>query len=229
VQRYQYRILQEGALPLRPDGEMDSARRHQCSALLIWPAEQTPDAANTVLTDPCFTRQGFVPVAAMLAELDVTFQAIGHVFISHHHGDHLPRAPEKATFARVHAGNVTQFADLAVVSCPGHADDACALAFRSVAEQTVWVVGDAVLDQEWLVKWGYYWPNLYSADEVRQTWRSVAAILRHADLVIPGHGAPIEITAALLEQLIAAFPAAQHASRCPDVLTQLQQRRAQFA
>ena len=97
MQRYQYRILQEGALPLRPDGEMDLARRHQCSALLIWPEAQMPEPANTVLTDPCFTRQGFVPVAAMLAELDVTFQAIGHVFISHHHGDHLPRAPEKAT------------------------------------------------------------------------------------------------------------------------------------
>lgn len=119
------------------------------------------------------------------------------------------------------------FPDLDSVPCPGHDPFAQALVFRSTRDETVWVVGDAVLNLEWLQRWQYYWPNGYSEKEIVETWRSVAKILS-ADIIIPGHGAPIPVTRALLEHLRATFPMAEYASECPDVRDALTERLKQL-
>jgi glyoxylase-like metal-dependent hydrolase (beta-lactamase superfamily II) len=110
--------------------------------------------------------------------------------------------------------------------CPGHAADLRALAFTSIKDERVWVVSDAVLDEQWLRAWGYYFPNQYSDDEIIETWRSVGTIFAEADVIVPGHGAPIQVNRALMETLIAGFPSAKYSSACPDVLEALNKRLA---
>ena len=116
---------------------------------------------------------------------------------------------------------------LATVPCPGHAPDLQALRFPSESGE-VWIVGDAILSLEWLLDWRYYWPNGYDVDEVIQTWRSVAAILAGAEVVIPGHGPTFKVTAALLRDLVEGFPKAPSAAKCPDVLATLVGRQIQL-
>jgi hypothetical protein len=79
-----------------------------------------------------------------------------------------------------------------------------------------------------LLNWHYYWPNGYDADEVIQTWRTVAAILTGADVVIPGHGPAFKVTADLLRDLIELFPEAPYAASCPDVMATLAARQVQL-
>jgi len=113
------------------------------------------------------------------------------------------------------------------VPCPGHAPDLRALRFPSEYGE-VWIVGDAILSLEWLLDWRYYWPNGYDVDEVIQTWRSVAAILAGAEVVIPGHGPAFTVTAALLRELVEGFPEAQGAASCTDVMAALAARQIQL-
>jgi glyoxylase-like metal-dependent hydrolase (beta-lactamase superfamily II) len=101
------------------------------------------------------------------------------------------------------------------------------LKFTCESEE-VWIVGDAILSLEWLLDWRYYWPNGYDVEEVIQTWRSVAAILAGAEVVIPGHGPAIEVTAVLLRDLIDVFPEAPYAASCPDVMATLAARELQL-
>ena len=107
---------------------------------------------------------------------------------------------------------------------PGHEPSLRALVFPSAAEEQVWIVGDAILDEAWLRAWGYYWPNQYRPPEIVRTWQSVAAILSGADVVVPGHGPPIPVTPELLENLIAGFPTADQPDRCPEVAQALRAR-----
>ena len=88
----------------------------------------------------------------------------------------------------------------------------------------VWVASDAILNLEWLRAWQYYYPNRYNADEVIDTWRSLACILSEADIVIAGHGVEIEVTADLLAELLESFPDAPYADHCPDVAEMLRAR-----
>jgi glyoxylase-like metal-dependent hydrolase (beta-lactamase superfamily II) len=81
----------------------------------------------------------------------------------------------------------------------------------------VCVSGDAVLDIEWLKTWRYYWPNGYTVAEIVETWESVGKILSYADLIIPGHGQPIFVTASLMEELLVMFASAKYANDCQDV------------
>jgi hypothetical protein len=83
-----------------------------------------------------------------------------------------------------------------------------------------------VLDREWLLAWAYYWPNGYSREEIVQTWRSVAAVLR-ADVIVPGHGAPIDVTPELCDELCRGFDRAEHASECGDVRDRIRRRFAE--
>jgi hypothetical protein len=92
----------------------------------------------------------------------------------------------------------------------------------------VTAASDAVLSREWLLAWQYYWPNVYIPAEIVATWQSVAKILATADMVLPGHGQPIPVTAELLRELIDNFPRAEYGSRCSEVVSVLQQRLAQL-
>ncbi|MBD3308913.1 hypothetical protein GF339_21055 [candidate division KSB3 bacterium] len=228
--RYQYRLVQKGSLPLAPDHSRQRTVVHKCTSVLLWPAHEAPASVNTVLTDPCFPSGISRNVQRTLDKLSLTFQDIGYLFITHRHGDHLPHPALSTTplLVQTDAHAPSSLSGLTTVPCPGHAPELHALVFRSATHQTVWIVGDAILNLTWLKAWEYYWPNIYTPSEIVQTWESVATIVCQADIIIPGHGSPFAVTIPLLKTLIARFPSAVHAERCPDVESRLQTRLAQL-
>lgn len=218
--RYNYILLQNGSLPLAPNSTLDPSIEHSCTSVLVWPEGEQPSAGNTVLTDPCFTDRGFRYALRQLDRLGLSLVDIGRIFVTHGHQDHLlclPSYMEQPGFADFQAAASGPLSGISTVPCPGHAPDLRAIVFRSSSSQKVWVVGDAVLNVEWLKAWAYYWPNDYSPSEVVLTWKSVAEIFSHADLVLPGHGQPIPVTASLVRQLLSTFTSAAQASKCQDV------------
>jgi glyoxylase-like metal-dependent hydrolase (beta-lactamase superfamily II) len=189
---------------------------------LLWPAGEKPSVNNTLLADPCFTMPGLASALKQLNQLGLSLMEIGRIFVTHRHGDHLlnlSTGRDIPEFTDHQVGQDGPLAGISIVPCPGHEEDLQALVFRSAAKpsERVWIVGDAVLDLEWLKAWGYFWPNRYSPAEIVQTWRSVAKILAGADLVIPGHGPPISITPPLIKELLATFDTAEFSGRCQDV------------
>lgn len=220
---YQWRVLQTGSLPLRPDGSIQRVE-HACTSVLIWPTGEAPTRANTIVTDPCFTTRGFAAASAALGELGLTIEDIGRAFITHEHGDHLPFVPRMVTNWRYDRFEPHE-ESLRAAACPGHHPGLRALTFVSGTDR-VWIVGDAVLDEEWLRRWGHYWPNGYSSAEIAQTWRSVARIVGEADVVLPGHGPALRVTTELVDALIDRFDLAEHSGTCPDVVDALCARRA---
>ncbi len=217
VKRYNYIYLQKGSLPLGPDKSIDRSIEHRCSVALIWPEGETPDSGNTLLTDPCFTVAGMKYAERQLTKLGLSLTNIRSMFITHRHGDHCQNFLCKKKFIYFQGGNSNWLPGIDLVPCPGHAKDLCALVFRSTFGQDVWIVGDAVLNLEWLRAWEYYWPNCYISSEIVQTWESVAKILSKADVIIPGHGDLIHITTSLLKELVSTFPSAEHADNCRNV------------
>jgi glyoxylase-like metal-dependent hydrolase (beta-lactamase superfamily II) len=231
-QRYQYILLQTGTLPLTPDGVYTPTVEHRCTAMLLWPAHEPLSAYNTILVDPCFTARGYADAEAHLAELQMSFNEIGWVFSTHPHRDHmfnLTYFVEHVHYQKFQADVAPVFAGITLTAYPGHAPTQQGLLFQSAKHQCTCVVGDAVLNLEWLRAWKYYWPNFYRAPEIIETWHSVAAILAVADVIIPGHGEPIYVTATLLQELLQSFTSAEYARDCQEtVLPLLQQRLTQF-
>jgi glyoxylase-like metal-dependent hydrolase (beta-lactamase superfamily II) len=229
TKRYQWMVIQEGTLALRPSGTIMHSLEHRPTSTLIWPESEQPSRENTILTDPYFTRSSFQTAEMLLKQVSITFEDIGRIFVTHAHFDHLPHFPVyDLKFERFEPSDDGKFAGIRAVSCPGHADDLRALVFTSPDDEQIWIVADAVLDEEWLRAWRYYWPNGYSSAEIIQTWRSVAAILMWADVVVPGHGAAIRPTSGLIADLAAGFPQAECAADCPDVLAGLRGRLQKF-
>lgn len=220
-QRYQYCVLQTGDLPLQPDGTRRPQAEHRCTVTLVWPHNQTPDFGNTLVVDPCFTMRGFEEAQTCLSNLHCPLAEIGRVFVTHQHGDHVPRVPfdiERPRFTRFNAPHPGDpLAGLAATPLTGHTPDLRGLIFTLADGKKVWVVGDAILNRAWLEAWGYYWPNRYTPPEIIQTWRSVAQIIAGADWIIPGHGDPIAVTPALVSRLRADFPSAPHSDECADI------------
>lgn len=230
-QLYQMLILQEGASPLMVDGTIQPQVEHRCTATLVWPVGETPHAVNSLIVDPSFSEQGCEQADNRLTALGISLKDVEYYFSTHAHWDHCPRGSEVETLSLWRAWRPSRsgpLAGLSAVHCPGHAADLQALRFDTVVGET-WAVGDAILDRQWLLAWGFYWPNGYGEAEIVQTWRSVAAILARAAQVIPGHGPAFAVDVALLDALIAGFPCAFYAGACPEVLQALQLRRACLA
>ncbi len=222
--RFHWLVVQEGQLPLRPDRHF-AAFEHRPTVTLIWREGTAPNRENSLLVDPYFTPSGFQGAVETLRTKGISFAEIGTYFVTHQHYDHMLRLPIDSLHLPFQA--VTEAPEsIRAVSCPGHDADLRALAFTSTDDKRVWVVSDAVLDEEWLRAWGYYYPNQYSPEEIMQTWRSIGAIFADADVIIPGHGAPIQVNRTLVEALIADFSKAEYAKECPDVLEALRERLA---
>lgn len=233
MKRYQWLILQDGSMMLEPTGR-STGGRHACTSTLLWPEKESPSRANSLVVDPCFHVEQIDTARARLEGLGIGFEDIEWFFETHPHADHmylppfLPRdgpycSPGVEWRSPTEAEAATTFSSLDGVPCPGHAPDLRALRFPA-SQGEVWIVGDAILDLAWLEAWEFYWPNGYSEDEVVDTWKSVATILRSAALVIPGHGSPIVVTAELLAALLRTFPQAAGSSRCADVADLLGER-----
>ena len=65
---------------------------------------------------------------------------------------------------------------------------------------------------------------MYEGHEIVETWRTVAAILETAQIVVPGHGPAFCVDAQLLRTLVDKFPRAFLARRCPEVQDLLKNR-----
>lgn len=234
---YQWILLQNGSLPLKPDQQFTS-EPHVCSATLVWPVDTAPAETNSLVVDPCFSTSGLTFAVRQLSALGASLEDIGFFFETHGHGDHVLNIRPRSSAASSHWSTrqwrrwtVSAQQDLDAtrgiqpISCPGHADDLQALRFATREGET-WIVGDAILDLQWLRLWQYYWPNMYGRDDVLQTWRTVAEILAHANVVIPGHGPPFAVDAALLEELVGGFTHAEHHEHCADVVDRLRHRLA---
>ena len=225
---YQWAVLQQGQLPLRPGRVVDRAAEHRCTSVLIWPEGEDPTGENALLTDPCFSTQGLAETAEVLSgRAGFLLNDVRRLFVTHPHHDHVPNLPAIDTasdFSLFEPGSDPRLPDFTAVPCPGHFPTLRSLVFHGAGGRRVWIVGDAVLCEEWLRAWEYYWPNGYGRAEIIQTWRSVATILSGADVVIPGHGPPLRVTALLLEDLLARFPRAERAADCPDVAEAIRRR-----
>ena len=215
---YRWQILQQGRLPLRPDGATARENGHRCTSMLLWPAGEKPGRDNTLVTDPCLDMAGLAMATATLRQLDLRWEDVGHGFCTHPHHDHLSNLMDllEHPLMRPELGADGPLGGLRTEPLPGHEQSQRALVFSDGGGE-VWVAGDAVLDQVWLRAWAYYWPNHYTPEEVAQTWRSVGRVLASADLVVPGHGAPFRVTATLLDALLRGFPGAPHAELCPEL------------
>ncbi len=222
--RYRYIYLQTGEIPLDPLGNVDMSIEHRCSSVLIWPEKERPSPGNTILTDPCFTRNGIRNAQQAIGRLGISFDTIGRIFITHPHHDHIPKnrysreLSRKKHFKGTSSGRLS---GVAVMSCPGHSPNLKTLLFNTDGGQSVCVAGDAILDTDWLNAWEYFRPNGYNAKEVVETWRSVVRILQAADIVIPGHGDSIHVTGELIKTLIRKFHRAEFSGRCPELKQEL--------
>jgi glyoxylase-like metal-dependent hydrolase (beta-lactamase superfamily II) len=225
--QFRWAVLQTGQLPVTFDGQRIAGLEHRPTSILIWPAGQLPEKANTILTDPYFTFSGYRSANQALRSLGISFDTLDRAFVTHPHYDHMPSVPGRdlPDFRLFAPGAEAIFDGISAVHCPGHSPVLRALVFTAPSDGQVWVVGDAILDADWLRNWHYYWYNGYSPAEVVQTWRTVARIIAQADIIIPGHGAPIPVDKTLVDGLKAAFPHAEYASGCPDVLDLLEQRQ----
>lgn len=229
MKRFNYCVLQAGSIVLKPNKRRVRSLEHRCTAVLIWPERETPSVSNTVLTDPCFTGKGFRSAVERLDQIGISFSNIGRIFVTHRHSDHclsLPADMSKSVFPHFRPGGDDSLSGISAVPCPGHCPALRSLVFRSTLGENVWIAGDAVLDEEWLRAWAFYWPNIYSHDDVVQTWRSVAKIIRNADVIVPGHGKPFNVTLSLVEYLLAHFSDAAYSEECEGVEDILRGRAA---
>ena len=215
---YRWQILQQGRLPVRPDGSTARADGKRCTSLLVWPVGSAPRQDNTLLIDPCLDKGGLAAASSALRQLNLKWQDLGHGFCTHPHQDHQSNLMEQVghPLMRLDLAAPGPLDGLRLEPLPGHEESQRGLVFSDGGGE-VWVTGDAVLDHEWLLAWAYYWPNRYTVNEIVQTWRSVGRVMARADLVIPGHGAPFRITATLLEALLRGFAQAPHAELCPEL------------
>lgn len=224
---YQWMILQEGQLPLLPDGRVLPLAEHVCSVILIWPIDEKPQPSNSLIVDPCFSARGYRLAKHKLSQIGASLLDIGFFFVTHGHSDHVLHCPDydvSSAWQAFDPGTEGVFSGIHSKACPGHHPDLLSLHFASDKGET-WVVSDAILNVTWLHAWKYYWPNGYHREEIIQTWQSIALILSQAQVAIPGHGKEIRVTDSLLEKLIANFSCVADAAECSDVIESLNQRR----
>jgi len=224
--RYELKVLQNGKLPVQLDGRLLPFTEHVCTSVVVWPEGTMPDPNNSLIVDPCFSERGARKAAKRLQRLGGALDRIGHVFVTHGHRDHLPNIPGERSMPQWDHLSCARNAPLQGIRCcpcPGHSQDLVALVLNTKAGEC-WIVGDAIIDKTWLMHWGYYWPNGYTAEQISETWRTVAGILTKADVVVPGHGAAFEVTTSIVEKALAEWPKAAHCSMCPDVAVSLRSR-----
>jgi len=231
MSQFNYAILQPGSIRAKPSGRLLPFAEHRSTSAIIWPEGHSPSIETSILTDPCFTTDGYKHSIEVLNELGMTFADMGYVFITHPHDDHTLRFPPgtpKPTYRWFNPSDEIWSSGIRTSSYPGHSVDLKSLIFRSSSGETVYIAGDAILNEEWLMAWQYYWPNRYSQAEIIQTWKSVAAIIASADVIVPGHGTPISVSVTLVEELLSGFPSAQHSESCEEVAQVLEKRLSEL-
>ena len=225
---YRWDILQTGEISLHPDGSRDESKKHACTSTIIWREDKPCIPLYAIITDPCFIGKQSQHVENRLNRMGFRLPDIGKYFITHSHWDHQPRMHHHSQRLTGTPINITDRKGLKFVPCPGHHVGQNALVFTDANDKKVWIVGDAVINEEWLRAWGYFWPNQYDKQEINQHWRDIATIIAKAEIIIPGHGSPITVTWNLVEDMIESFPTAEFAANCPEVLDELKTRLAEL-
>ncbi len=230
--RYQWLVIQDGQLPLRPDGSLDMAVEHRCTITVIWPEGARAVSVNSLMIDPCFSESGYAQAERRMNARGLALEDVGRMLVTHLHADHMLHTPYHLPALRMRPFRPGEPGDpldgIRLLSLPGHHPLLLAPVFVDSNGLRVAVASDAVLSEDWLRAWRYYWPNRYGETEIVQTWRSVAHLLTEADLVVPGHGMPFAVTPALVGALIESFVRAEYAARCPDVADALRARLARL-
>jgi len=229
-QKYNYIILQQGSLTLKPDGMVDYNEEHRCTITLIWPIKSNLQKNNSLLIDPCFSNQSLLSANSILDDYKISLSEIQNFFITHNHSDHLP--DYSLTKITVDVNYIDKddnsFIDIDIYPCPGHSDDSKCLYFKSKSNKNVCITGDTILNKDWLKAWQYYWPNGYTKEEVIKTWASVCQIVSNADIIIPGHGKPFNVTKDLLKYLIDNFSSAQYSYQSKNSIEIIKNRYNSF-
>lgn len=231
MSRFNFAILQPGSIKAKPNGRLIPFVEHRSTSTLIWPEGDSPSRENSILTDPCFTTEGYQNATGILSKYGITFADIGYVFITHPHDDHSLRFPKgirKPSFRWFIPNDDTWSSEIRIVTYPGHSATLQSLVFCSSSGGTISIAGDAILNEEWLRAWQYYWPNRYSQEEIIQTWKSVADIVASVDVIVPGHGASISVSASLIKEMLSGFPSAPHSAKCKEVVQILEKRLAEL-
>jgi len=228
---YNYAMVQQGSLALNPGGQRRLAIPHRCTSVLIWAhrdqrltEHDRPLNDATLLTDPCLSAEGATQIAALLDADGKEISQIDFIFETHQHGDHQLNLAELADrLSKWPYQRTAPPADVRIVCT-----DSRSLVYTTPNGERIWIAGDAILNEAWLLQWAFYWPNGYAERDIIDTWRSVARILAEAD-VIPGHGPPIPVTVNLLRELADGFAKrAKYAELCPDVCICIRDRVSQM-
>ena len=175
-------------------GEEDTQvyRHAHCTSTLIKAGE------NILLVDPALPEMDEI----LYARCGVHCADITHVFVTHHHSDHLigieafgnaqwfiPPGELSALSAQrpdLH-GRFTpatgQLLDgIDIIPLPGHTPGLCGLKF-SAAQGTIIVAGDAVMRKDFFEhRVGYY-----NSMDFGQASKTIKYIAQMADIVVPGH------------------------------------------
>lgn len=224
--QFNWSVLQVGRSPLRPDGMVVPLTEHRCTSALVWYESEVSWRDRTLVIDPCWRGIGCHSALRHLDEIGLRVEDIGYYFITHAHHDHkimVPCFEGEPQWNNFVSGTDGFFKEVKIDSIPGHSPDSKAIFFNST-DGLVCIAGDTILDLEWLKAWQPYWPNHYKESEVIETWRSIAAILSQADVVVPGHGKPFRISQPLLVDLLNGFTKTRYSNLCRDVASVIEQR-----
>ena len=193
-----YKILYEGTLPRDPHGNWNSNILHRCTTALIYCMKNEEiDKSSTILTDPGWTdNDEELKIINGLEKIDLSFEDIEYVFITHAHNDHICgimncSAIENAKILMKDSEIMNRF-PLEIFSTPGHSPDSRTLCFQCDKKYTA-VVGDAVINEDYLINQEIYRPNGYTGKEEKQTIETMQFIKDKFDVIIPGHGKAIDL------------------------------------
>ncbi len=205
MDQIKYKILIHGSLPVDANLKYHGDIPHICTSTLIYKIkDNTIIKDSLVLCDPAWIDSQYEDqIRQNLHSLDLTFADINYVFVSHEHMDHclaLHSSSLLNSAIRLTQKNIYLIKDLSIRSAPGHTHDSLILFFKSEDIKTA-VVGDAIINEEYLLNWEVYRPNGYSEKEIKQTRKTMNYLIKHFSVIIPGHGDAIYVNKELKKKV----------------------------
>lgn len=195
---YKYKIIQKGSLPVHFDGRVNHNLPHRSTSTLVYrEINNEIDKAFLLLVDPGWVlRSEMEKAAEKLRDLKIDIHEINYLFLTHSHYDHRCglRYMKSSRFLKsinpqfLIKSGITQ---LEIIQTPGHSYDSRSLIIHS--DKKIAIVGDAIINNEYLELGGYYYPNNYNSIEIKITRQTMRHLIDQYDVIIPGHGDAIII------------------------------------
>lgn len=206
--KYKFRILQTGSIPLNFQGKINTALKHRATSTLVYrEINNKIDKSFLLIVDPAWVLKSEMTKAEdRIKDLQITLKDINHLFLTHSHYDHRcglkNLAKEKSNLMRmIHSKYLIESGinKIEIIQTPGHSYDSRALIIHS--KKRTAIVGDAVINYEYLMQWGYYYPNQYKPNEISETRQTMKKLIENNDVIIPGHGSAISVDDNLRQKL----------------------------